>query len=915
MRKFRIFTALLFSLILVICGTFSSAAGESGAVVSANSPTANVGDEVTVDISITDNPGVCSANLVIEYDNTILKPVRYEDGSFAMTSNLNFSANSAKLSYAGAKDNTADGIMFSIVFEAIAAGESDITVTVNKMGKWDDSTSATVQIQRTVENGKVTVQQSAPAESESVAFETNGGTPVPETQYVQTGSVAAEPEAPAKEGFVFKGWFTDAACTNAFDFNTPVTENIILYAGWEQAPAEYCTVVFNMQDHGQTPNPQVVQKGSTASEPAAPSAEGFEFKGWFTDAACTNAFDFSTPVTSDTTVYAGWKENVSETYTVLFSANGHGTAPAAQQVESGKTVTKPADLSAEGFMFRGWFTDKECTKSYAFSTPVMGNITIYAGWEEIIPEVYTVTFIANGHGTAPAYQLVTEGNTAAEPQAPSETGFVFTGWYTDSACTAAYNFSTPVTGNISLYAGWKEAPPATYTVTFNANGHGVSPASQTVTKGNTAAEPEDLIAVGYEFTGWYTDAACTTAYSFSSPVNSSITLYAGWKEKAAEKFTVTFNMNGHGAAVASQSVESGKTATKPEDPYADGYIFKGWFRNAMGVSEYDFSTPVTRNTVIYACWQEKIVTKYTVSFNTCGHGVAPSSQVVEEGRTAVEPTAPSASGYTFHGWYQDSAYTKLYDFSAPVTANTQLYAKWSKNETPSEDTLSVEFYSRYGTTPATQLVKQGEKASEPEAPSQSGYIFGGWYKDQSCTTKYNFSSPVTKSIILYAKWTSEEEKASSYIVEFNCNGHGLTPAAQTVKKGSCAVEPTMTEVSGYTFSGWYTEQACINRYDFSSQVSSDMILYAKWASNTQNQENTPDDDTDDNGSKTGDGDDEKTEDSEKTEKTGIESTEENPQTGDTSGTPLWIFMGLFAGLTAVFSSTRIRKISRSSAKR
>ena len=75
---------------------------------------------------------------------------------------------------------------------------------------------------------------------------------------------------------------------------------------------------------------------------------------------------------------------------------------------------------------------------------------------EPAPVEYTVSFNANGHGTAPDSQKVVKGNKATEPAAPSESGYSFEGWYTDAACTTAYSFDTAVTADITLYALWEE---------------------------------------------------------------------------------------------------------------------------------------------------------------------------------------------------------------------------------------------------------------------------------------------------------------------------------------------------------------------------------------------------------------------------------------------------------------------------
>ena len=70
----------------------------------------------------------------------------------------------------------------------------------------------------------------------------------------------------------------------------------------------------------------------------------------------------------------------------------------------------------------------------------------------------------------------------------------------------------------------------TVTLTFNANGHGTAPEAETVTKGTAATAPTDPVAEGYTFGGWYEEAACTNAFSFSTVLNADKIVYAKWTE-------------------------------------------------------------------------------------------------------------------------------------------------------------------------------------------------------------------------------------------------------------------------------------------------------------------------------------------------------------------------------------------------
>ncbi|MBQ3328560.1 MAG: InlB B-repeat-containing protein, partial [Eggerthellaceae bacterium] len=70
------------------------------------------------------------------------------------------------------------------------------------------------------------------------------------------------------------------------------------------------------------------------------------------------------------------------THKVIFKANGHGTSPTTQIVEHGKTATKPADPTADGYTFGGWYKDEACTQAYDFSTPVTADTALYAKWTQ-----------------------------------------------------------------------------------------------------------------------------------------------------------------------------------------------------------------------------------------------------------------------------------------------------------------------------------------------------------------------------------------------------------------------------------------------------------------------------------------------------------------------------------------------------
>lgn len=400
------------------------------------------------------------------------------------------------------------------------------------------------------------------------------------------------------------------------------------------------------------------------------------------------------------------------TYTITYELDG-GTlsnAPAQYNKNSG-TVMLPRP-TRDGYRFTGWTgTDlTEKTLDVVIPAGSTGDRKYTANWVE----TRTVTFDVNGHGTAPAPQTVDFGTKAVRPTDPAQTGWRFDGWYTDKDCTVAYDFDSVVTDNITLYAKWVK----TVTVTYHVGSYGTAPDSQTVDAGKKFTRPADPVDSRAIFQGWYTDENYTTAYDFGSAVETDLNLYAKWKDG----YRVVFQ-TAYGTAPAEQKVALNGKATKPADPTATGYIFKGWYTSQLYTAEFDFNTPITADTTLYAKWDEI----YTVTFNVGGHGTAPAAQKVENGGKATKPENPTAKGWRFDGWYTDEKCTARYDFDKAVTANTTLYAKWTQ-------LFTLTFETNGGTkidsveAPDGSLVYLGSYK-----PTKSGYYFVGWYTDKNLT--------------------------------------------------------------------------------------------------------------------------------------------------------------------------------------
>lgn len=148
-----------------------------------------------------------------------------------------------------------------------------------------------------------------------------------------------------------------------------------------------------------------------------------------------------------------------------------------------------------------------------------------------------------------------------------------------------------------------------------------------------------------------------------------------------------------------------------------------------------------------------------------------------------------------------------------------------------QEQVKVTFDSQGGSpTPDIQNIEKGKVATNPtKQPTKDGYTFTGWYTDKECKNKYDFSTAVEKDITLYAGW-----EAIPYTVTFDPQGGSPTPDSQQVEKGKVATEPTNPTKNGYTFTGWYTEKECKNKYNFSTAVEDNKTLYAGWDANQYN---------------------------------------------------------------------------------
>ena len=290
-------------------------------------------------------------------------------------------------------------------------------------------------------------------------------------------------------------------------------------------------------------------------------------------------------------------------------------------------------------------------------------------------------------------ETVEAGGTTSAPADLQKVGYHLDGWYTNDG--DKYDFTTPVNGNLDLYAKWekdKPTPVTEYTVTYHSDDKIVK--TETVEAGGTTSAPADLQKEGCHLDGWYTNNG--DKYDFTTPVNDNLNLYAKWGKDTpttpTEKYTVTYTDGVPNEVVFADQVFrdilTGKTTPAFNGtPTRSGYTFAGWTPNveetvtkditytATWIKDNTPTNPTTPTTPSTPSEEHKV----TISPN---NGDADITQTVPDGGKAVEPDDLTNDGYELDGWYTDSAMTQPFDFSQPIKSDIHIYAKWTKTNEP-----------------------------------------------------------------------------------------------------------------------------------------------------------------------------------------------------------------------------------------
>lgn len=631
-----------------------------------------------------------------------------------------------------------------------------------------------------------------------------------ETVYYWTDSACTAPLSgytitkPTKTGYTFGGYYTgtNGSGTQYVDANgmcvnnlySAVAANSTLYAKWIPNPdTQYYieTYTQNLENNDYT-QVREIKTGTTGATVTASTAarEGFTYNASKSTVSGTIAADGSLVLK----VY--YDRN---TYTVTTQkGTGISAVTGGGSYKYGASVTIGATVS-DGYAWSNWTgTSTQTTQSYTFTMPA-SNVTYTAN---ATANTYKVHFDGNG-ATSGAMndQSFTYGTAQNLTANAFERKFTVT-YHTDGgdaidAVTASATFN-----------GW--ATSATGAKVYD-NKHSVNNLATTNTTVNLYAKWTDGSVTlptptkeGFDFKGWYTDAACSAANKVTGTTytpTSDVTLYAKWESIGAYKVTYQYEGTVPGAAPAvpaAADVRVGDPVTVKTTANITGYTFSGWTTSDAEIKDGKFTMPAKAVTLT-GKW---IPISYTVKFNgsegTGSVADIPAKYGEEvtlpdngfqrviivtydvNGGTEVDPKEVKLEA-EFNGWKKENsgdtvaAGTKVSNLTAKDRETVTYYADWKYRST---------------TTPTT---------------AKPGYAFGGWTNSGTETMEAGEKFTPTTDIELTAVWT-----ANDYTITYNHND--VTSGDPTITTDTYTIEEALTLAEaptreGYKFTGWELEKA------------------------------------------------------------------------------------------------------------
>lgn len=545
--------------------------------------------------------------------------------------------------------------------------------------------------------------------------------------------------------------------------------------------------------------------GTCRYQATAPTADGFEFDGWYKDSDCKQKFEEDGEVlTANTNLYGRWTRLGTKTVTFKVQ-NGKWSDGTAEDktvtVElrnglgtlSAKDVpTEPTDMIPDnGYKAPGAWDSRPNTNTdgisetgnyvYTYTFPQKDECTVTYHW---------VSTENPDSAALPPQATVTEGTPYKVETVDSVDGWTFSGWYDNEACTGDSVTEVKYSSagqNIDLYGKWTHAD---CTVTFLADDKEAEHGSLNVGPSETVSKYEVSVPYGStlqkegkslptpvpdEENKWFfkdwdlkEDGSNNPFYTdpdvLNMPVRSNLTFVAQWWP------VVTFDANG-GAWSSVETMRYAKIQTDTKKvaaastPVRNGYTFLGWYTAADDGDRANFEDTVNRPTTLYAHWAKNAAVTFRIVNGTWSGGAA-------EDKTVTVVLYPQADG-TASGTL-DASYVPQIMLPAPGYENIAGGWEQTPNTDPNGITGDVTYVYRFGSTGGgsssghstrytlhyesnggtaykDERCSSGTKVTLDKTPTRESYTFTGWYADKALTQKIT-SVTMNSDKTVYAGW-------------------------------------------------------------------------------------------------------------------------------------------------------------------
>lgn len=655
---------------------------------------------------------------------------------------------------------------------------------------------------------------------------------------------------PTREGYSFKGWSVevipaendadhldadgaddaaDETLLKAGDTYTITAGGVIFTAQWEK---KTFTVKYYLPDET---GAWVEKKMDTVDSVDyatyslwTPNAEdGYEFSGWYQKPA-----DIGVKAKVEKLYMAKeWKLYGKFTpieYTIQYVYNdgkATSTNPTTYTVESDTITLADATGADWGKTFLEWH-DENGQKITEIPTGSTGDRVITAYWNWPV-HLHYLDKDNNEIDSATLYVSELEPGACVLPTG-EKTGYDFDGWYEakKDIGTASHKLNAlSIAKKWELYGRYTAKTDVSYTVKYLREGD------------NKVLAPEKVVTDQTFDTEVTEQAADVVGYTPDAPSKTMIL------DEYNKVLTFSYSANTYDYTVRHiKQLPDGSY----DEANAEVETLSGKFEALAAVTAKDYGEHYPTND---ADTKQNIkieegltidvkydLDEHTLTFETNG-GSAINPVTVRHGNAVARPADPTKDKYTFIGWYADPEFTEEYDFATVLEADKTIYAKFELTSTPIGD-----IYVRYDVLHIKQLPDGTYDLANAEVEHLSAKkdtTVTAVIKDYRATHHVNVNrtlSKLTGTAIQPYKGVDGKPVYTILSVYYDLDFHTLTfdtmggskIAPETVRHGLTVAKPKDPVNGGYIFDGWYTDKTFRHRYDFSTPLTEDITIYAKW---------------------------------------------------------------------------------------